>query len=191
MSKILALAGSQRSGSFNHQLIRVACGMATDRGGDVTLLNLSDYEIPLFDQDLEANSGLPASVLEIKKLFLEHDALLLACPEYNGSITPQLKNVIDWVSRPADESEPSLSAYRGKVAALLAASPGGLGGLRGLRHVREILSNLGVLVTPKQVALSKAHAAFTPEGALADMANAKSVQACIDQLLDTVQKLNT
>ncbi|MEM8733466.1 MAG: NAD(P)H-dependent oxidoreductase [Planctomycetota bacterium] len=190
MPKILALAGSQRTGSFNYQLLRVACGMAVDGGADVTMLSLSDYEIPLFDQDLEASSGLPESVVRLKQQFLEHDALLFSCPEYNGSITPQLKNVIDWVSRPASESEPSLAAYRGKVAALVAASPGGLGGLRGLRHVREILSNLGVLVTPKQVALSKAHAAFTPEGALADLSNAKMLQACVDQLLETTAKLH-
>ena len=148
-AKILAFAGSTRGGSFNQLLVDEASRLAKEAGASVTDLKLADYPLPLFCQDLEANEGTPENALALKKIFIEHDALLIACPEYNSSITPLLKNTIDWLSRPG-EGEPMLAAYQGKTAALLAASPGGFGGLRGLRHVREILSNISVLVTPNQ-----------------------------------------
>ncbi len=106
---------------------------------------------------------------------LKHDGLLIAAPEYNSSITPLLKNTIDWVSRPSD-GEKALAAYEGKVAAIMSASPGGLGGLRGLVHLRSILSNIGVLVIPDQVAVGKAHEAFGPDGNFVDEKRRASVE---------------
>lgn len=157
-AKILAFAGSARRDSFNKKLVRVAARGAEQAGAEVTLIDLADYPLPVYEGDLE-QQGTPENVAKLKELFKAHDGLLLSCPEYNSSITPLLKNTIDWVSRPA-EGEPMLAAYQGKVAALLAASPGGLGGLRGLVTVRSILSNIGVVVLPQQYALSKAHEAF-------------------------------
>jgi NAD(P)H-dependent FMN reductase len=106
---------------------------------------------------------------------LAHEGLLIATPEYNSSISPLLKNTIDWVSRPAD-GEPMLAVYRDKVAAVMSASPGGLGGLRGLVHLRSILSNMGVLVIPDQVAVTQAHSAFDDHGNLLDAKRQTSVQ---------------
>ncbi len=167
--KILAFAGSARKDSFNKKLVRIAAAGATTAGGEVTLIDLKEFPMPLFDQDLEQESGVPEHAVRLKQLFVEHDGLLISAPEYNSSITALLKNSIDWVSRPGPAGdEPPLVAFRGKTAALLSASPGGLGGLRGLVHVRSILANIGVLVLPDQVAISKAFEAFADDGQLID-----------------------
>lgn len=112
-------------------------------------------------------SGEPQNAQKLKLIFAEHDGLLISCPEYNSSITPLLKNTIDWVSRPS-EGKPPLFAYAGKFAGLMAASPGALGGLRGLVHVRAILGNIGVTVVPNQLAISQAFEAFDNDGNLFD-----------------------
>lgn len=165
--RILAFAGSARADSYNHKLVKVAAQGAQAAGADVTIVNLRDYQLPLFDQDLEAAEGVPAKALELKKIMLNHNGLLLASPEYNSSITPLIKNTIDWVSRPSN-GDTALVAFEGKVAAIMSASPGRLGGLRGLSHLRSILSNIGVLVIPDQVAVGVAHNAFKPDGNLLD-----------------------
>src|SRR5215467_480352 len=165
--RILAFAGSTRRDSFNKKLVPIAARGARDAGADVTLIDLKDFPLPLFDQDLEAEQGMPENGKKLKQLFIDHDGLLIASPEYNSSITAVLKNAIDWVSRPAP-GEPSLVAYRGKIATLMSASPGALGGLRGLFHVRSILANIGVVVLPDQIAVAKAHEAFGPDGSLLD-----------------------
>src|SRR6516164_8311262 len=162
--RILAFAGSLRRESFNKKLVPIAAKAARDAGAEVTLIDLKDFPLPLFDQDLEAEQGMPENGKKLKQLFIDHDGLLIASPEYNSSITAVLKNAIDWVSRPAP-GEPSLVAFRGKVATLMSASPGALGGLRGLVHVRSIL---GVIVLPEQIAVTKASEAFNADGSLKD-----------------------
>ncbi len=186
--RILAFAGSARKESFNARLVRIAAEGARSAGADVTVLDLSDYPLPLFDQDLEQEQGMPENAAKVKQLFLDHDGLLIASPEYNSSITPLLKNTIDWVSRPA-EGESPLAAYRGKVAALMSASPGGLGGLRGLVHVRSILSSIGVIVLPDQIAVSRAFEAFDDEGQLKDNKQQVRVQGLGESVARTVSKL--
>jgi NAD(P)H-dependent FMN reductase len=165
--RILAFAGSTRRDSFNKKLVSVAVKGARDAGAEVALIDLKDFPLPLFDQDFEAEQGMPDNGKKLKQLFIDHDGLLISAPEYNSSITAVLKNTIDWVSRPAPD-EPPLVAFRGKVATLMSASPGALGGLRGLVHVRSILGNLGVIVLPDQIAVPRAHEAFNPAGALLD-----------------------
>ncbi len=131
---------------------------------------------------------MPENAKKLKQLFLDHDGLLISSPEYNSSITPLLKNTIDWVSRPA-EGEPMLAAYRGKVAALMAASPGGLGGLRGLVHVRSILSSIGVIVLPDQIAVSRAFEAFDDDGQLKDEKQQARVQGLGESVANMLSKL--
>jgi chromate reductase, NAD(P)H dehydrogenase (quinone) len=133
----------------------------------VTEIDLHDYPLPIFDEDQEKTEGLPENGRRLKALFVEHQGLLIAAPEYNSSITAVLKNVIDWVSRPAP-GEPPLVAFTGKAAVLMSASPGALGGLRGLVHVRSILGNLGVLVLPDQLAIARAFEAYADDGTLKD-----------------------
>ena len=163
--KILAFAGSLRRESYNKKLVRVAAAGARAAGAEVTDLDLRDLPLPIFDEDLEASDGLPPNGRRLKDLMLAHHGFLISAAEYNSSITAVLKNAIDWASRPV-AGEPALACFVGKVASLMAASPGALGGLRGLVTVRSILGNIGVIVMPNQIALPKAHEAFNPDGLL-------------------------
>ena len=188
--QILAFAGSARIASFNKKLVKLAADGAKTAGADVTNIDLLDYPMPLFNEDLEAQDGLPDTVLQFKALLKRHQGFLIACPEYNGSITPLLKNAIDWASRPEPgESPMALSCFKGKVAALLATSPGGLGGMRGLVHVRAILEGLGVMVIPEQKAIPGEYQAFDESGNLKDDKQLQGVQAITQKLADVTAKL--
>ena len=186
--RILAFAGSTRKESYNKKLVQIAAASATKAGADVEFIDLKNFPLPLFDEDLEKESGLPANVLALKKLVIAADGFLIASPEYNSSITAVLKNTIDWLTRPAPGETP-LAAFMGKSAALMAASPGGLGGLRGLVHIRAILGNIGVLVLPDQVAVAKAYEAFNPDGSLKDPKQHASIEMLGTQLASVVGKL--
>ncbi len=189
MSRILAFAGSLRRESVNKKLVAIAAHGAREAGAEVTLIDMKDFPLPLFDQDLEADQGMPENGTKLKTLFIDHDGLLIASPEYNSSLPAVLKNVIDWVSRPA-AGEPSLAAFRGKAATLMSASPGALGGLRGLVHVRSILGNIGVIVLPDQIAVAKAHEAFQPDGSLIDPKQQAGIEGLGKTLASFLMKLN-
>jgi chromate reductase, NAD(P)H dehydrogenase (quinone) len=167
MPRILAFAGSLRRDSYNKKLVKIGAAGARQAGAEVTEVDLRDFPLPVYDEDLERADGPPENARRLKQLFVEHDGLLIAAPEYNSSITAVLKNTIDWVSRPAP-NEPPLVGFNGKAAALMSASPGALGGLRGLVHVRSILGNIGVLVLPDQLTVARAFEAFAEDGSLKD-----------------------
>lgn len=186
--KILAFAGSTRKNSYNRKLVELAVAGARAAGATVTVVELADYPLPLMDEDLQESSGIPANAKKLKQLFLENDGLLIAAPEYNSSITPLLKNVIDWVSR-SEPGESSLAAYANKTAALCSASPSGWGGLRGLVHVRSILGNIGVVVLPDQVCISRAFEAFNPDGSLKEAKQQASIEKLGATLSGVVGKL--
>jgi len=188
--KILAFAGSARIESFNKKLVKIAAEGAKVAGAEVTYLDLLDYPMPLFNQDLEDPEKLPEPVVQFKALLKSHQGLLISCPEYNGSITPLLKNAIDWASRPGPGDAPALDCFKGKVAALFATSPGGLGGMRGLVHVRAILEGIGVLVITEQKAIPGAYQAFDEQGNLKDEKQLKAVQAIAAKLVDVTTKLS-
>lgn len=188
--QILAFAGSTRIESFNKKLVKIAAEGIETTGAQVTYIDLLDYPMPLYNQDLETEKGLPDSVLEFKALMKSHQGFLISCPEYNGSITPLLKNAIDWASRPEPGEPPlSLTCFKGKVAALLATSPGGLGGMRGLVHVRAILEGIGVMVIPDQKAIPNAYQAFDEQGRLNDDKQTAAVQDIARKLADLTTKL--
>jgi len=187
-TKILAFAGSTREASFNKRLVKVAAEGASATGAEVTLIDLRDFPMPLYDGDLEANEGLPENAQKLKALFLDHQGLLISSPEYNGGMSAVLKNTIDWVSRPAP-GEGGLAAYKDKVAGLMGTSPGKLGGLRGLNHVRQILTNVGVLVLPQQQAVGGASQAFNEEGELVDSDLQAAVTGIGARLAKTIQSL--
>jgi NAD(P)H-dependent FMN reductase len=168
MTKILAFAGSSRKDSINKKVVTIAATAAEKQGASVTLIDLADYPMPLFNQDLEAEQGMPEKAHDFKQLLIEHDGFLIASPEYNSAFSPLLKNVIDWASRAETENEPPLLAYKGKFACIMAASPGALGGLRGLVFLRMLLGNLGIIVLPDQQAIPHAFKAFSENGDLND-----------------------
>lgn len=187
--RVLAFAGSARKDSFNKKLVNQAAAGARQVGAEVTVLDLHDYPMPLFNEDLEAAEGMPENVKKVKQMFVDHDGLLIASPEYNSSISPLLKNTLDWVSRAESEEEAPLAAYSNKVATIMSASPGGLGGLRGLVHLRAILENIGVIVLPKQRAVSGAYSAFADDGTISDERQQQAVLALGQGLAEFLQKL--
>jgi chromate reductase, NAD(P)H dehydrogenase (quinone) len=165
--KILAFAGSLRSGSFNRKLVRIAAEGARAAGAEVTEIDLRDIPMPLYDGDIEREQGLPPNAKLFKRLLIEHKGILISSPEYNTAITAVLKNAIDWASRP-EPNEAALVAFKGKIAGLVSASPGNFGGVRSLAMVRAILSHLGVIVVPTQLGIARANEAFDAEGNLKD-----------------------
>ncbi len=179
--KILAFAGSLREGSFNKKLLAVAVRFLKDVQVDV--LDLREVEMPLYDGDLEENSGLPDGAVKFRKRIGQADALVIATPEYNNSIPGVLKNAIDWASRPPED------VFEGKVALLLGASTGGFGAVRSIMHLRQVFRVLGVIVLPSQVTVSHAYDAFTEDGAMRDPEIVDDIQEACDELIALTRAL--
>ena len=186
--RILAFSGSLRSASWNHLVAMTAASGAEATGADVTLIRLGDHPLPLYDQDFESSEGLPEPAMKLKQLFREHDGFIIGCPEYNGSLTAALKNCIDWVSRP-EEGHPSMDGFKGKVAGLVACSPGRLGGIRGLGHVRTILSGIGVHVVPTQIAVPGVADLFDDEGLMTDERMKANLEELGQAVAETARRL--
>lgn len=177
--RLIAFSGSTRRASFNRKLVEIAAAGAERAGAEVRIISLRDFDLPVYDADHEAENGMPEDVVKLKALCAAADGYLISAPEYNGSLPAVLKNAIDWISRPTPdttETQLSLTAYRGKVAGIMSASPGAWGGIRGLAHVRQILSGLGVLVAPEQLAVPAAADAFDADGKLKNEAFQPLVQ---------------
>lgn len=187
--KLLFLAGSCRKESLNKKLARHAASIAEKEDVTVTFIDLKDYDMPIYNGDLEDENGLPEKAKNLKKLFIEHDGIFIAAPEYNSSLAPLLKNSLDWISRKENEDEPALVAFKGKVVAISAASTGALGGLRGLVPLRMMLGNIGVYVTPSQAALSKATESFDENGKLVNEQQAAMVDKVVTELIEATAKL--
>lgn len=186
--RLLAFSGSLRKDSFNKKLVQIAAAGARDAGADVTCLDLQQYELPVYDGDIE-DAGTPDNVMKLKDMFREHDGLLISSPEYNSGISGALKNTIDWVSRP-EEGRPPLDCFKGKVAGLMAAAAGGFGGMRALPGVRSILQNIGVIVVPTMVAVPAAHNAFNDDGSLKDGGKAEQIRALGAEVANLTAKIN-
>jgi len=189
-AKIIAFAGSTRKESNNKKLVKIAAEGAKEANAEVIYIDLEDYPLPLFDEDLEKSEGLPENGRKLKDLFLEHNGLLISSPEYNSSYSGVFKNTIDWLSRPV-EGFPPLECFADKVAVLMAASPGSLGGLRGLVHVRSLLGNIKVTVLPDQIALISAGSAFENETTLKDAKMHDRIKELGKKLTETINKLNS
>jgi NAD(P)H-dependent FMN reductase len=189
--KILAFAGSLRKNSFNKKMVDTAVKGAEEAGAVVTLIDLKDYPLPIYDQDIEDATGLPENALKLKKLFMENDGLLIAAPEYNSSISGVLKNVIDWVSRPAIGESVYLCCFINKVVVLMSASPGNLGGMRGLVHVRSIFGNINSIVLPAQKCIPNADKVFDASGKIIDPKIQKEVLDLGKDLTHFISKLKS
>ncbi len=186
--RIVAFAGSLRSNSFNKKLIRIAAAGARAAGAEVTEVDLRDISMPLYDDDVEREHGLPPNAKVFKRLLIEHQGFLISSPEYNSAVSGVLKNAIDWASRP-ESNEPALVAFKGKIAGLVSASPGNLGGIRGLAVLRSILSNIGVFVIPTQMAVNRANEAFEPNGELKDERQQAAVESVGAEVVSIAAKL--
>ncbi|MGQ8364086.1 NADPH-dependent FMN reductase [Glaciecola sp. 1036] len=175
MPKILAFAGSGRRQSYNYSVVKCAAQGAKEAGADVTLIHLADYaDVPVFTEDLEAASGMPAKAKEFKQLMLDSDGFLIANPEYNSGYSALFKNLIDWASR-KEEGETPLQAFMGKPVALMAASPGGLGGIRVLVPVRLLLSNIGMNVLGNQLSIANVSGLLDEQHEISDQATVQKL----------------
>jgi chromate reductase len=167
--KLLAISGSTRSESCNSKALKLLAKAATDAGAVVTIVNLKNYPMPLYEADLESQEGLPENAKKLQTLIAAHDGLLIASPEYNGLPTPLLKNTLDWVSRPVkNDPNSGLKVFENKVSALISASPSEQGGLRGLLITAQLLNNLGLLVVPDKVSIGNCFNNFAANGELKD-----------------------
>ena len=156
-------------------------------GAEATFVEIGEYGLPLYNQDIEEREGIPASALELRQMLISHDGLALASPEYNGSYSPLLKNTIDWVSRPV-AGERHSTAFRSKVAGLMSTTPGPGGGREGLRHLRELLEWLGMTVIEEQLAVPRSSQAFDAEGRLARPTDIEALQVWAKQLVKAVER---
>lgn len=167
--RLLFFAGSHRTGSHNMRLAKLGATIAEANGIAATFADLGDYPMPLYNGDLEAGEGVPENAHKFASLMALHSGIFISCPEYNASITPLLKNTMDWVSRVSDDDGKRMNVCKTRVFALGAASPGGTGGMRGLFMVRHMLVHgLGALVLPEQFLLPRAPGAYDDHGHLDD-----------------------
>lgn len=164
-TNVVAIAGSTRNDSMNKKLLNEAVEIAREMGANVTVVDLKDYPMPFYDGDLEQAEGMPANAQKLRQLLMNSQAILIASPEYNSSVSAVLKNAIDWASR-TETGGGSREAFEGKKVALMSASPGRKGGARGLVHLKTILEDVHAVVLSKQVSVPEAYQAFNEEGAL-------------------------
>jgi len=189
-AKILVFAGSVRTGSYNARLAALAAKELTLLDAEVTLISLADFPMPIYDGNTEAASGPPENAVKLKRLIGLQHGVFIASPEYNASITPLLKNTLDWVSRVRDGKEPPLAAYKNRVFALGAASNGTYGGMRSLMALRQVLElGCGALVIPEQIAVREAASAFDETGNLKVERAANLLRTLANRLLDMARGL--
>jgi NAD(P)H-dependent FMN reductase len=183
--KILVLPGSTRIGSHNVKLAALAAKELTLLDVDVTRISLADYPLPIYEADLEVRGGQPANALKLKQMIMAHHGVFIASPEYSASVTPILKNAIDWVSRVRERGDPTYAAFKGRAFAISSASPGRIGGLRSLMALRQILElGCGALVTPEQVSIQRAESAFDDMDNIADAGIASQFRTQLERLVE-------
>ena len=189
--RIVVMAGSRRREGLSRRVAQVCARAVRAAGAEVELIDLDDYPAPLYDGDLEAASGLPEAIVRLQRVLHASDGVLVVNPEYNGSLTPLLKNTLDWCSRPnpADLERSGGKVYAGRAAAVVGSSPGALGGMRVLFHVRDVLGYLGMQVIPQQLAVGKAGEAVGADGRLDDAAQQGMLEGLAAALVDTARRM--
>lgn len=183
MPKILVIPGSNRAGSFNVKLAAVAAKELAILGADVTRISLSDYSMPLYDDDLKTQKGIPENVYKLGEMIKAHDGIFIASPEYNSSISPLVKNTIDWVSVLKEKNGTEFKPFNDMIVALGAASPGNFGGVRGLNHLRTILVSVGCQVISEQTVMPRAKNVFDDSGNIIEERTLKSLNRTCQALI--------
>src|SRR5712691_6844121 len=188
--KILVIPGSLRARSYNVRLAALATKELTLADADVTRISLLDYPLPIYDADLAEKSGPPHHAVKLKQLMSVHQGVFIASPEYNASITPLIKNTIDWISVVRERGEPPLSAYQNRVFALAGASPRSSGALQSLLALRQVLAvGCRALVIAEQVNVPNAEQAFDEMDELKDARAATQLKTVARKLVDTARLL--
>ncbi len=190
-ARILVFAGSIRTGAYSGRTADAAQRELALQGAEVTRISLADYPLPIMDQDLEKEKGVPENAMRLGRLIAAHDGLLIASPEYNSSIPPLLKNTIDWVSRIRKDGGAPFHPYAGKVAALCSSSDGNFAGARGLYHLRSVLMNCQVEIITPQCSVPRAQDAFDESGQFRDEQLRKRMEVVVRTLIERASMLST
>lgn len=188
--RILVFAGSNRTGAFSGRMADAASKELAELGGEVTRIALVDYPLPIMDEDLEKEQGIPENALKLGRLFAMHDGILICSPEYNASIPPLLKNTLDWVSRISKDGEKLLKPYAGVTVGMCSTSNGNFAGMRGLYHLRAVLMAVGAQVITEQCSVARASQAFDENGTLNDERSAKSLRNVCLSLIEHARRAN-
>ncbi|MBS4168774.1 NAD(P)H-dependent oxidoreductase [Parachlamydia sp. AcF125] len=181
-TNILTFSGSTRTDSVNKKLVKEAGNLAKQLGANVTFIDLKDYPIPFYDEDLEREQGMPANAKHLRQLIIQNQAIFIASPEYNGSLSAVLKNVLDWASR-NEAGAPSFEAFTGKTFVVMSASPGPGGGARSLAHLRSILEGIGGKVISQQLVIPNAYEAFDSQGKLKNPQKEAELKHLVQQVI--------
>ncbi len=187
--RLLFFAGSARNGSFNKKLAALAHHIAEANGIEAVLVDLKDYPMPIYNGDVEAKEGPPERARAFKALLEEYGGVFIASPEYNSSVTPLLKNTLDWVTRVRAKGETGLEVFKTRVFAISGTSPGYYGAMRSLLHLRQILEvGMGATVIPQQIALPRAMDVFEDDGSLKDKAKQNLCKSVVEALALATRK---
>lgn len=188
--KILVFSSSTRTGSLNTKLAALAAKELTLNDVDVTRISLVDYPLPLYDADLDARAGQPANALRLKQMIMAHQGVFIASAEYSASVTPVLKNAIDWVSRVREKGDPAYAAFKNRVFAVSSASAEPGGGLRSIMALRQILElGCGALVIPEVVSIPQADQAFDQMDNIIETRTANQFRAQLDRLVEVARMM--
>ena len=182
ITSILIFAGSARRGAFSKQLAAAATTLVEENGGKPTLIDLADFDVPLYDADIEDQFGIPRPVIDFRRLVASHDGMVLTSPEYNGFVTPLLLNILCWASRPSPGDDFG-TVFDGRPVALMASSPGRLGGVRVIPRLRDIVTELGMVPVPGFVTVPEAGSAFTDLGRLVDKRTEDTLVGLVKRLM--------
>jgi NAD(P)H-dependent FMN reductase len=182
--KLLMMAASSRKASVNKKLIQLAAKLIQTQA-EVRITEFADYDVPLYNGDINEQQGLPANAKKFIQDMNAVDGIIFAVPEYNFSIPGNFKNLIDWVSR--DKPMP----WAGKQILLMSASPSLVGGNRGLWHTRVPLEACGSFVYPEMFSLANAYNAFNPDGNLTDGDLQKRLAVSLENFGKYLQKLKS
>ncbi len=190
-ARILVFAGSIRTGAYSGRTADAAMNELAEQGAEVTRISLGDYPLPIMDQDLEKEEGVPENAYRLGRLIAAHDGMLICSPEYNASIPPLLKNALDWVSRIRKDGGRPFKPFEGKVAGLCSSSDGAFAGARGLYHLRAVLMHCQVEIITPQCSIARASEAFDQDGELKEEHSKKSMATVCRTLIERASMLST
>jgi chromate reductase, NAD(P)H dehydrogenase (quinone) len=183
--KILVMAGSLRAGSHNRRLAALIAKELALAEAEVTRISLADYPLPLLDADLLAAAGPPDNAVKLKQMLATHQGVFIASPEYTASVTPLLKNAIDWITRVRERNDVPYAAFKDRVFALGSASARADGGLHALLALRQILEvGCGAMVLPEQINVGRADEAFDDMDNLKDQDLTAALKDMVRRLID-------
>ncbi|MGX5800868.1 NADPH-dependent FMN reductase [Bradyrhizobium sp. Arg314] len=189
--RILVFAGSVRTGAFSGRTADVAQKELAMQGAEVTRISLGDYPLPIMDEDLEKEKGIPENAVKLGRQIAVHDGLLIATPEYNGSIPPLLKNAIDWVSLIRRDGNRTSRPLAGKPVGLCSSSEGKFAGIRCINHLRAVLVRCQMEVITPECSVAGADEAFAEDGQFRDDRLHRSMERLCRTLIETSRMLST